>query len=197
MALFSDLIGKTILITQGVDTCSEEVYFQCADGTIYKMHHYQSCCESVFLEDIVGDSEDLCGVVRDARVYTQDDDSSPDACFTFYIIQTDKGAVTLRWFGSSNGYYSIDVSFEEVNEMPFVRLNLKRSSAPQLVAEFRRMRKLQVIWRLTHNGCEHGEYYDYLIRLGEELTNRNITIHDPENQDEPEPPEGDPSSAKG
>lgn len=197
MAHFSDLIGRTIVVTQNVEAGSQEIFFQCADGTIYWMGHHQSCCESVYLEDVIGDPEDLCAHVLDARGYTQDEENDPDACFTFYIIQTDKGALTLRWFGSSNGYYSIDVSFEEVLEMPFVRMNLKRTSSPQLVTELRRIRKLQVIWRLTHQGCEHAEYYDYLIRLGEELSLRNITIHDPENQDEPEPPEGDPRSAEG
>lgn len=71
------------------------------------------------------------------------------------------------------------------------RLNLRTASNPALVCEFRRIRKLQVIWRLTHNGCEHAEYYDYLIRMEEELGNRNITIHDPENIDEPATPESD------
>lgn len=35
--------------------------------------------------------------------------------WTFYIIQTNKGAVTIRWYGEPNGYYSETASFERVN----------------------------------------------------------------------------------
>jgi len=55
-------------------------------------------------------------------VYSQllDDDSAiesqDESCtWTFYRINTIKGTVVIRWYGSSNGYYSESVSFDRVN----------------------------------------------------------------------------------
>jgi hypothetical protein len=121
----SVLNGRRILDVAGLEKGSDEVYFTCADGSKWRMAHCQDCCESVSVEDIVGDVADLiCADVVEARQEVGGDDpagyqtsgSRESYTWTFYIIQTNKGAVTIRWLGESNGYYSEDVDFECIRE---------------------------------------------------------------------------------
>lgn len=119
-APFDDLVGKTLthIITKqaGRDGDGDiiEVYFK-SDTDNYKMHHYQDCCESVYLAEIIGDLNDLVGdPILQAECVTQEGQSMDGtATWTFYKLATIKGSVTLRWLGESNGYYSEDVSFEK------------------------------------------------------------------------------------
>lgn len=125
---FETLKGRTITAIEGLEKGSARVVFTCADGAQFEMEHDQSCCECVDLEDIVGDVADLIGAEvvdaserscskgdADAEPSPETDYESDSWTWTFYVIQTTRGAVTLRWFGSSNGYYGEDVSFRPVN----------------------------------------------------------------------------------
>lgn len=116
----ADLIGKVLI---GVDVVRpdddiKELVFHCMTTERYRMWHDQDCCESVFLHEVIGDMADLHGLVIDAREESRSADGDPNisesGTWTFYIIQTQKGAVTLRWLGESNGYYSEDVSFDRI-----------------------------------------------------------------------------------
>lgn len=131
-AKFNDLVGKTITKVEGAEIGSDEVLISCLDGSKFKMWHVPSCCEWVELADIVGDTADLLGHVLDAREETSEDalaaaaheGRTPEShTWTFYIIQTNRGAVTLRWLGTSNGYYSEDVSFALVFPANFAPAN--------------------------------------------------------------------------
>jgi hypothetical protein len=55
--------------------------------------------------------------ILDAREDSNSKENSKTAeseTWTFYNIRTIKGSVTIRWYGTSNGYYSEGVSFEEI-----------------------------------------------------------------------------------
>jgi hypothetical protein len=85
------------------------------DEVRYVLYHDQDCCESVYVEDIIGDIEDLEGwPMLISKEDTNADD--PGTCdngesytWTFYNFATFKGYVTIRFLGESNGYYSEDV----------------------------------------------------------------------------------------
>lgn len=120
MAEFADLVGKTLVSVENVD--NQRVEFTTTDGSIYRLYHEQNCCESVEVEDVVGDFADLVGSpILMAEEATNREDppksefGSPESfTWTFYKLATVKGYVTIRWYGESNGYYSEYVSFEEV-----------------------------------------------------------------------------------
>lgn len=115
---FSDLKGKTITLIKG-GVGDEEIYFKTNDGNTYKMYHRQDCCEGVWVEDIVGDMNDLIGeplLIADESTHV---DENPDGVgvperqdsfmWIFYRLGTINGDVTIRWYGESNGYYSESV----------------------------------------------------------------------------------------
>lgn len=118
---FEVLTGCTIKSVRGLERHSDDVYFETSDG-IYKMYHEQDCCESVYVESITGDVDDLIdAVVIEARVDRPDDPALGEYAeswtWTFYSIQTNKGFVQIRWYGSSNGYYGEGVSFVKGSEV--------------------------------------------------------------------------------
>lgn len=117
---FSDLKEKVITKIIGAEKGEDQVIFECSDGTSYKMYHEQDCCEGVYLEDVIGDILDIIETpILSAEEYTNNEaieGEMPDYVddsftWTFYHIATIKGFVTLRWYGSSNGYYSESVDF--------------------------------------------------------------------------------------
>ena len=119
MLTIESLVGK---ILTKIENNYNEIIFHCTDGKRYKMYHDQDCCESVTIEDIVGDLSDLIGspIIRATEDMSRDDPNDvikefqDSFTWTFYNIATAKGHVTIRWYGESNGYYSESVNFKEI-----------------------------------------------------------------------------------
>ncbi len=118
------LIGK---ILSGVDVNEDKTImkFTAVNGDIYELYHDQDCCESVDIVDISGDLDDLVGSpIVLAREDTSDinprgvriPEYQDSFTWTFYNLATEKGYVTIRWYGESNGYYSESVDFRQVGK---------------------------------------------------------------------------------
>lgn len=110
---FETLLGKTIRSIRGGKD-SDQLTFITTENEEYRMEHEQDCCESVAIEDIAGDLQDLIGLpLLQAEEVSNAADNPRDesGTFTFYKLGTNKGRVTIRWYGESNGYYSEGVSF--------------------------------------------------------------------------------------
>lgn len=131
----TDLIGRQLVKVErgslGSGGIAEDgrdvVWFHCDTGHVFKMYHKQDCCEHVYIESIVGDLTDLLkGPILRAEESTSSDmapplsasDPSKDEDYrepdsykwTFYKLATIGGYVDIRWYGSSNGYYSESVT---------------------------------------------------------------------------------------
>ena len=118
MAELSEIVGKTLSC---VSVSEDRIDFTFTDGSEYAMFHRQECCESVTIESIDGPIDRLVGqVIVDARKesnnevtdsgYAEDESKT----WTFYILRTNLDSVTIRWFGTSNGYYSETAEFEMI-----------------------------------------------------------------------------------
>lgn len=115
-----DLVGK-IITSIDVNKDQTEIIFTTEDNHKYKMYHSQECCEYVYIEDICGDISDLLNSpillaeeVSNNPTPDKLDEYDESYTWTFYKFSTMKGSVTIRWYGTSNGYYSEYVSFIQI-----------------------------------------------------------------------------------
>ena len=119
----SVLVGQTVKEIRTTGQYDDEIRFTLEDGRELVMGHVQDCCESVVIEEIIGDLDDLVGspiLVAEERCSSDDEKyGDPErtkdgwgydsVTWTFYELRTNKGSVTIRWCGESNGYYSESV----------------------------------------------------------------------------------------
>lgn len=132
MADVSVLLDKTLVSVERKNLADEDdwnrydaIDFELEDGSIYRMYHEQDCCEYVHIDDLNGDLQSLVGSKILVADEATSENSTPEGLdssgaddsytWTFYRFATIKGFVDIRWFGTSNGYYSESVSFEKIN----------------------------------------------------------------------------------
>lgn len=121
MVEFKDLLGKILVSVTG-EIGGDDIIFVTDSGETYKLYHSQDCYESVSIEDIYGDFEDLIGTpITLAEEAISDENPAgvtktyqDSFTWTFYKLATIKGYVDIRWYGESNGYYSESVDFVKV-----------------------------------------------------------------------------------
>jgi hypothetical protein len=115
----SAMVGAVVSRIEG-DASSDRLVFHAEDGRAFSFYHSQDCCENVTIEDIAGDLSDLVGspILMAEEVSNEPEPGFEEECvpesytWTFYKFATIKGSVTVRWLGTSNGYYSESVTFE-------------------------------------------------------------------------------------
>lgn len=98
---------------------SDSIRFESATGEFFVMMHDQDCCESVYIDDVVGDLQDLVGapILMADESTNHDNPKYPEEdsfTWTFFRFATVKGYATVRWYGSSNGYYGESASLFKV-----------------------------------------------------------------------------------
>lgn len=112
----SELLGQTLVSIEG----SLPMILTTSTGERYQFKHHYDCCEDVYLEDTIGDIQDLIGSPITMAEHVDSSHMGPPSKYsesytwTFYKLATLKGYVTLRFLGESNGYYSESVDFEKL-----------------------------------------------------------------------------------
>jgi hypothetical protein len=117
----NELIGKTFAkVYTEIETFEDKadlLHFK-NDNYHCVFYHDQDCCETVYIEDITGDLNDLIDspIIKAEERVSENDYGEDDGhyTYTFYEFATIKGSVTVRWYGTSNGYYSERVHFKTV-----------------------------------------------------------------------------------
>lgn len=97
----------------------EHIRFITDTGRIFLMKHDPQCCEYVFIEDIDAPLATLVGApllqAEESYKHTDVDEGEiRSRTWSFYKFATQRGHVTIRWCGSSNGCYSERAVISEI-----------------------------------------------------------------------------------
>ena len=103
----SDLKGMTI--TAVIYNTDDESLWIHLNTHVLQMTHFQDCCETVHLADVVGNFEDLIGyplLEVSESIVDITSANAESSTASYYNFKTLKSTVQLRWVGESNGCYS-------------------------------------------------------------------------------------------
>lgn len=97
---------------------NDKIFFSTTDGRYFLMYHLSQCCEYVVIDDICGSLDNLIGnpllVSEEVSSEQSLESDYKSITWTFYKFATVKGWVDIKWYGTSNGYYSERVNFDEI-----------------------------------------------------------------------------------
>jgi len=110
---FKELVGQTFKYYCVYDDKTEIIFINEKNKT-FRMYHEQDCCESVSIDDINGDLDDIMNspILLAEEVINSGENEWGTETWTFYKLSTIKGTVVIKWYGESNGYYSETVYYE-------------------------------------------------------------------------------------
>lgn len=114
--VYDEIIGKTLAHITPALPGEKEIFWTFDDGVQWDMYHDFDCGASVSIAEVIGDINDLIGApLVEAESVSRHDDGGDEGSrtWTFYKFRTAKGAVTIRWLGQSNGWYSEEVTFKK------------------------------------------------------------------------------------
>jgi hypothetical protein len=116
------------LLNEVITKCeigNDEVVFELANGRRFQLTHQQDCCESVTIESVKGEIDFILNSPVLSALEETSNENPPDAdesmiraqdsfTWTEFKITTEKGFLTIRFYGQSNGWYSEGVDFFEI-----------------------------------------------------------------------------------
>ena len=121
-ANFFELKGQIVKEITGLEKNSPEAHIV-TNQTTYKLYHHQDCCESVLIENVIGDEKDI---LNEEIIFAEEDAGAKDPdwatdydhdyshTWTKYVLKTKNASLEFWFLGESNGYYNESVSIKKI-----------------------------------------------------------------------------------